>query len=109
MEEKKTWEEALEHCREHHTELTSLVSETEVLLAQSKIQKAKTTDRVWIGLTYLGNRWLWVNGDPLEYEAWTQGGDQNMCPRWSHSCGALTKEGLWEYHYCQEKLNFICY
>ncbi|KAM4603393.1 C-type lectin lectoxin-Lio2-like [Polymixia lowei] len=109
MKEKKTWEDALEHCREHHTDLTSLVSETEVLLAQREIQETQITDRVWIGLSYLGNRWLWVNHDPLEYEAWTQGGDQHMCPRWSHSCGALTKEGLWENHYCQEKLNFICY
>ncbi|KAM4634143.1 snaclec flavocetin-A subunit beta-like [Polymixia lowei] len=104
MEEKKTWEEALEHCREHHANLTSLVSANQVL----QIQGNQTPDPMWIGLRYLGNRWLWVNGDPLEYKAWTPGGDQQMCPHWSHYCGALTKEGLWENRDCQDKLYFIC-
>ncbi|KAM4634153.1 regenerating islet-derived protein 4-like [Polymixia lowei] len=89
--------------------ITMIYSQSTVPLVKSKIQGNQTSDPVWIGLSYLGNRWLWVNGDSLEYEAWTQGGDQHMCPRWSHSCGALTKEGLWENRDCQKKLNFICY
>uniref|UniRef100_A0A668A6A1 C-type lectin domain-containing protein n=1 Tax=Myripristis murdjan TaxID=586833 RepID=A0A668A6A1_9TELE len=109
VKEKKTWEDALEHCREDDTELTSLISETDLLLAQREIWKAQTTDHVWIGLRYLADSWLWVNGDPLEYEAWPQQGDQDQrCPNWGHTCGALTKEGLWRSRDCREKLHFIC-
>ncbi|XP_044047656.1 snaclec subunit B-like [Siniperca chuatsi] len=105
---KKTWEEALEHCREHQTDLTSLLSETEHLLALSKIQHDNITEQVWIGLRYLEGRWLWVNGDPLVYQAWPQGGAQDhQCPIWK-CCGALTKEGVWENWDCKEKLNFLC-
>ena len=106
---KLTWEEALLHCRENHTDLTSLLSETEILLAQTQLQKVRITEPVWIGLRYLGDGWLWVNGDPLKYEAWTEGGDQDhLCPV-QKRCGALTKEGWWENLDCQERLNFICH
>uniref|UniRef100_A0A8C3B0Z8 C-type lectin domain-containing protein n=1 Tax=Cyclopterus lumpus TaxID=8103 RepID=A0A8C3B0Z8_CYCLU len=101
-----TWQEALEHCREHHTDLSSMVFETENLLALREM-KPLNIDRVWIGLRYLGDRWLWVNGDPLEYEAW--GGVQDhQCPLLKR-CGALTIRGQWENRDCHEKLNFICY
>ncbi|XP_029293721.1 snaclec 5-like [Cottoperca gobio] len=108
VEEKKSWEGALEYCRENYTDLTSLLTETELLLATEGIQKDHISDRVWIGLRYLGDRWLWVNGEPLEYKAWPQGGDQDhQCPI-RKRCGALTKEGVWENWDCWDKLNFIC-
>lgn len=69
------WEEALEYCRDHYTDLPSLLSETEHLQAQSKIEAAQT-DHVWTGLIFLAREWLWVNGDHLEYQAWS---DRN-CP-----------------------------
>ncbi|CAB1344919.1 unnamed protein product [Coregonus sp. 'balchen'] len=63
VRERKTWEEALEYCREQHIDLTSLGEQ----------RGQTTTAHVWMGLRYLANRWLWGNGDPLEYEApgWT--------------------------------------
>ncbi|KAK1885919.1 Macrophage mannose receptor 1 [Dissostichus eleginoides] len=81
VEVKKTWEKALEHCRENQSNLTSLLDETEHLLAWKEALKVQS-ERVWIGLRYLGDRWLWVNGDPLQ--------------------AAVGELGL------QEKLNFIC-
>uniref|UniRef100_A0A8C8GQH3 C-type lectin domain-containing protein n=1 Tax=Oncorhynchus tshawytscha TaxID=74940 RepID=A0A8C8GQH3_ONCTS len=109
VRESKTWEEALEYCREQHTDLTSLVSEKELLLAQRESREAQTTTaHLWTGLRYLANRWLWVNGNPLEYEAWPQGG-QHQCPAWNLHCGAMATEGAWETRDCQENLNFICY
>ncbi|CAG5947148.1 unnamed protein product [Menidia menidia] len=108
VQEKKTWEEALVHCREHHSSLTSLLSKSETLLAQNRIRNATVTEEIWIGLRYLGDSWLWVNGDPLVYSAWPEGGDQDhLCPVWRR-CGALTKEGVWENIGCHEKLHFIC-
>uniref|UniRef100_A0A3Q1EQZ0 C-type lectin domain-containing protein n=1 Tax=Acanthochromis polyacanthus TaxID=80966 RepID=A0A3Q1EQZ0_9TELE len=107
-EEKMSWEDALSHCRQKQTDLPSLLSETDRLLAQTEIQNNNISERVWIGLRFLGDRWMWVNGDPLEYEAWSkQGGQDHQCPI-SKRCGALTKDRLWENWDCQDKLNFIC-
>uniref|UniRef100_A0A3B5M4B3 C-type lectin domain-containing protein n=1 Tax=Xiphophorus couchianus TaxID=32473 RepID=A0A3B5M4B3_9TELE len=76
--EKKTWEDALDHCREKNTNLTSLLSLTESFMAQSEIKSSDYTEQVWIGLRYLGNSWMWVNGDPLPYEAWPNGDQDHI-------------------------------
>uniref|UniRef100_A0A3B3CQJ9 C-type lectin domain-containing protein n=1 Tax=Oryzias melastigma TaxID=30732 RepID=A0A3B3CQJ9_ORYME len=108
VQEEKTWEEALDHCRENHHDFTSLISQTENLLAQNQIQNSTITQRVWVGLRFLGDTWMWVNSNPLSYQAWTQTGDQDQhSPVWKR-CGALTKQGEWENRDCEEKLHFIC-
>lgn len=104
--EEKTWEDALVHCRERNTDLTSLLSSTERLMAQTEILSSNYTEQ-WIGLRYLGNSWMWVNGDPLLYEAWPEGDQDHMCPM-LRRCVALTKQGKWESRDCQEKHSFIC-
>lgn len=105
---KMTWENALNHCRKTQASLTSLLSNEEHLLAKEMIQQDHISERVWIGLRHVGDHWLWVNGEPLEYQAWPQRGDQDhQCPI-QKRCGALTKDGLWENWDCQEELNFIC-
>uniref|UniRef100_A0A3Q3KH13 C-type lectin domain-containing protein n=1 Tax=Monopterus albus TaxID=43700 RepID=A0A3Q3KH13_MONAL len=103
-----SWEEALEHCRLNHGDLPSLLNETQDNLALNKINQANITDPVWIGLRYLNDRWLWVNGDPLVYEHWAQGGGEqdHQCPI-QKRCGALSTKG-WESLDCQNELNFIC-
>uniref|UniRef100_A0A8P4G8W1 C-type lectin domain-containing protein n=1 Tax=Dicentrarchus labrax TaxID=13489 RepID=A0A8P4G8W1_DICLA len=109
VEEKKTWEDALLHCSQTDTTLTSLISETENLQALRKIQHNNITERVWIGLRFLGHRWLWVDGEPLVYEDWAEGGEEDhQCPIMKR-CGALTKGGQWENWDCEDSLHFICY
>ncbi|XP_046900202.1 secretory phospholipase A2 receptor-like [Hypomesus transpacificus] len=108
VREPKTWEEALEYCREQYTDLTSLLSETEMLLAHREIQEQAQTALVWTGLRFLGDRWLWVNGDPVDYQAWPPGGG-HQCPARNLRCGAVGTAGHWEAHDCQERLRFICY
>uniref|UniRef100_A0A3Q3FG11 C-type lectin domain-containing protein n=1 Tax=Labrus bergylta TaxID=56723 RepID=A0A3Q3FG11_9LABR len=68
----------------------------------NEIQHDHITERVWIGLRFLGDRWLWVDGDPLVYEAWPEGDQEHQCPL-RKRCGALTKEGHWENWDCEEK------
>ena len=106
-QQEKSWEEALQHCRQTSTNLTSLLSESQNLLAQTQIQiqQGGATQRAWIGLRFLEDGWMWVNGHPLEYQAWNQTGAQ--CPGWRR-CGALTREGAWEDRDCRERLSFIC-
>uniref|UniRef100_A0A668VMQ0 C-type lectin domain-containing protein n=1 Tax=Oreochromis aureus TaxID=47969 RepID=A0A668VMQ0_OREAU len=110
--EEKTWEEALEYCREHHDDLASVVSETEMMLIQRELRKHNTTEHVWIGLRFLSQDWLWVDGQEMDYEAWGEGG-KPLCPHPKMKCGALQVTGgslsVWEAHDCEERRNFICY
>lgn len=108
VEIERTWETAFSYCRNKHTALTSLASETEHLLALRKIQQDHITERVWIGLRYLADRWMWMDGHPSVYRAWDKEDQDNQCPIWKR-CAALTKGGAWESWDCTDKLNFICY
>ncbi|TKS68884.1 Dromaiocalcin-1 [Collichthys lucidus] len=108
VEIEKTWETAFSYCRNKHTAFTSLASETEHLLALRKIQQGHITERVWIGLRYLVDRWTWMDGHPSVYRAWDKEDQDNQCPIWKR-CAALTKGGVWESRDCTDKLNFICY
>lgn len=87
VRKRKTWDEALEYCREHHRDLASVASDTEMLLIQKELNKYNTTDHVWIGLHFFPGHWLWVDGQPLNYEAWGQEG-KPACPE-VKQCAAL--------------------
>lgn len=92
VRERKTWEEALEHCREHHHDLASVTSETEMLLIQKELEKKKSTGRVWIGLRFFSGKWLWVDRKPLTYEAWGQK-VRPACVNLTMECAALQVKG----------------
>uniref|UniRef100_A0A668VIY0 C-type lectin domain-containing protein n=1 Tax=Oreochromis aureus TaxID=47969 RepID=A0A668VIY0_OREAU len=85
VEEEKTWEEALVYCREHHDDLASVASETEMLLIQRELKKHNTTELGWIGLRFLPGDWLWVDGQEMEYEAWGERG-KPTCPHPKMKC-----------------------
>ena len=115
VKETVRWEEALEHCRRQGGDLLGMPSDTRLLLALRELQKTSTTQRAWIGLRYLGSRWLWVNGDPMRFQGWSKDEGspdalpkQPSCPALDGSCGAVTREGVWEARDCQERLSFIC-
>ncbi|XP_051269656.1 secretory phospholipase A2 receptor-like isoform X1 [Dicentrarchus labrax] len=108
VKENKTWEEAMEQCRQQHTDLVSLRSESALIKTLQTCREAQT-DHVWIGLRYLAGNWLWVNGDDMRYYARSQE-KAPQCPAKSRHCGALSLEGqLWDSRDCEEKLNFVCY
>lgn len=104
-QEKETWEEALSYCRDSHSELTVLQSKTEHLLALSKVKKGPGP-RVWIGLRFLANQWMWINGRRFGFRAWNWD-QQHHCPALNR-CGTLTRDGQWESWDCMDKLHFLC-
>ncbi|KAJ0062262.1 hypothetical protein NL108_002585 [Boleophthalmus pectinirostris] len=118
VSERKTWEEALDYCREHHHDLASVASETELMLMQKELSKSVIADHVWIGLQFLAGDWLWVDKQPLEYEAWGLSGKPG-CPALNEGCAALevviqsSEETVdvkaWNTHNCDEKFYFMCY
>lgn len=131
VNKKKTWEEAMGYCRQHHRDLASLLSETEMMLISKKLLKIQNTEPVWIGLHFFSGKWLWVDGETSSYKAWGQGGEPG-CPDSKQVCAALRMKGTnsmvspskydtcvpsgtnnivyeWEAHNCDDQLPLICY
>uniref|UniRef100_A0A673HXB0 C-type lectin domain-containing protein n=1 Tax=Sinocyclocheilus rhinocerous TaxID=307959 RepID=A0A673HXB0_9TELE len=105
--ETKTWDEALDYCIERNTTLASMNSSTIMDLAMNMAQNALTVN-VWTGLRFLMAHWFWVNGDDLEYKAWSNEGEV-QCPAMNQRCGALDRDRrVWNPQNCQERLNFFC-
>lgn len=104
VQEKKTWEEALDYCRIHYTGLATLASEIQVQLAELESNQTQT-DSIWTGLHFLDGKWVWVSKEPLGNLV-----SLPSCPAPSYQCGVRnTKTHIWENRDCNEKLNFLCY
>uniref|UniRef100_A0A3B4ACZ7 C-type lectin domain-containing protein n=1 Tax=Periophthalmus magnuspinnatus TaxID=409849 RepID=A0A3B4ACZ7_9GOBI len=103
VKERMVWEDALKFCRGNHQDLASVASETEMMLMQSELLKhVSSTEYVWVGLRFLADRWMWVDRQPLVYDAWGPN-EQPWCP--AMRCGALKVTGtLWNSRDCNEKL-----
>uniref|UniRef100_A0A8C6TZN6 C-type lectin domain-containing protein n=1 Tax=Neogobius melanostomus TaxID=47308 RepID=A0A8C6TZN6_9GOBI len=95
--ERLTWEEALQYCRTHHTDLASVASETEMMLIKKELSKDPSSDDVWIGLRFLAGEWLWVDGQPFSYESW------GLLP------AELCELEGWNVHDCEVRRHFLCY
>ena len=106
--ERMSWEEALLYCREKYTDLASLLTDTDMALADEKASNAQTA-QVWTSLRFLAGEWLWVSETQEADQKFTQG-NLSSCPAHPYSCGARSRDGdRWENQDCQEKLNFLCY
>ncbi|KAJ0033504.1 hypothetical protein NQD34_000611, partial [Periophthalmus magnuspinnatus] len=117
VHERKTWEEALEHCKSldqmgkcpgtsstckiQHS-LATVESPVDNIHVGKRIYRA--TDEVWIGLRFLGGQWWWVNGEPVN--------DHSIlpsCPDHLSHCGAFSKTtNSLSITDCSKKLHFIC-
>ncbi|CAL8325614.1 unnamed protein product [Arctogadus glacialis] len=106
VEEKKTWEEALDHCRalgpdaSKRMDLLSFHDEEELSYAQEEMTRA-LTEEVWIGLRWLAGRWLWMDRNA--------GGVITLpeCPANGNHCGTLSGGGQ-QARSCVEKRRFFC-
>ena len=112
--ERRTWEEALEYCRERHDDLASLAPETDLLVASRKTREAQTTERVWVGLRHLGSSWMWLKGAPLGNKASLRMGLQGQpcstcATQQCYTCGSLSHSGELQGVDCKTQLNFLCY
>ncbi|KPP71364.1 hypothetical protein Z043_109738 [Scleropages formosus] len=103
VQETMTWEEALVYCRTNYKDLVSLLSQKELIVAQQKIGVAQGT-YWWTGLRYLGDRWMWVNGDTLNWTSLQLA----QCPVKPFHCWALSSNPTGDNRFCEEQLGFIC-
>ncbi|XP_042615168.1 C-type mannose receptor 2-like [Cyprinus carpio] len=102
--EKKSWEEALEHCRTQYSGLASLSTSLLHFRANNETVDLQTPS-VWTGVRFLAGSWFWVNGESL--------GNLDQlpeCPARPLYCGSQNLAAKsWENRDCSEKLNFVCY
>uniref|UniRef100_A0AAY4BVN1 C-type lectin domain-containing protein n=1 Tax=Denticeps clupeoides TaxID=299321 RepID=A0AAY4BVN1_9TELE len=103
VNENKTWDQALDYCRQNYTDLASVLTDREMIVA---VRRSWGQDQVWIALRFVVKYWLWISGDALEYEVWS--GGQQQCPVEGYYCGALSDKA-WINKNCSQKYGFICY
>ncbi|XP_051575953.1 snaclec stejaggregin-B subunit beta-1-like [Myxocyprinus asiaticus] len=107
VQQEKTWEEALDYCRQHYIDLAIINIEMIMAEARNTITAAQTED-VWTGLRFLAGHWFWVNGDDVDYTSWSAEGEL-QCPAMSQRCGVLNRnEKVWKPRDCDRRLNFLC-
>ncbi|KAK7176861.1 hypothetical protein R3I93_000950 [Phoxinus phoxinus] len=107
VHQNKTWDEALDHCRQHYTDLASLRSQMIMAEAINNTITSQTA-YVWTGLRFMAGHWYWVSGHNLQYKAWSVEGEL-QCPARDLRCGALDRKTfIWRPNNCEDKLNFLC-
>ncbi|XP_058867979.1 macrophage mannose receptor 1-like [Acipenser ruthenus] len=101
IEELKTWTEAQQYCREHHTDLVSIKNASE----NEELVKKAQGKPFWIGL--FNEPWKWSHqGDNYTFHNWNYwepdngGGDEN--------CVMMSKTGEWIDYGCNIQLPFFC-
>uniref|UniRef100_A0A668UAJ6 C-type lectin domain-containing protein n=1 Tax=Oreochromis aureus TaxID=47969 RepID=A0A668UAJ6_OREAU len=107
IRENKTWEEALNYCRQKHDDLVSISNPAEQGWVQERAKNA-STPFVWLGLRYgcAARLWLWVTDYVVCYERWASGGRTEDCDM----SAAMTTGGQheWVSQRENETFNFIC-
>ncbi|KAJ0058545.1 hypothetical protein NL108_016631 [Boleophthalmus pectinirostris] len=121
----KTWEEALVHCRSLSSGNRRYDLATVLTLEDHDFVKSQITNQVrpsaavqccavhvcglcdvqvWTGLRFLGDRWVWVGGEKVQYN------DITTCPE-SKRCGVVDKmtNQLYNIANCEEQRKFFCY
>ncbi|XP_058866937.1 macrophage mannose receptor 1-like isoform X2 [Acipenser ruthenus] len=109
IEEMKTWTEAQQYCREHHTDLVSIKSASE---NEDLVKKAQGKP-FWIGL--FNNLWKWSHqGDNYTFQNWNtvepnnMGGNEN-CVVLALRDSQYLARGKWNDQNCKLKRPFFCF
>uniref|UniRef100_A0A3B3SUB6 C-type lectin domain-containing protein n=1 Tax=Paramormyrops kingsleyae TaxID=1676925 RepID=A0A3B3SUB6_9TELE len=103
-----TWNEALNYCRTHHSDLVSVHNEEIQYWVSRRAEKA-STDHVWLGLRFSCYLNLfWISAENVRYQNWAPNNIFN-----SNLCGTTGAVQSKDPHYWvslpeTKELNFIC-
>ncbi|XP_058866616.1 macrophage mannose receptor 1-like [Acipenser ruthenus] len=109
IEELKTWTEAQQYCREHHTDLVSIKNASE---NEDLVKKAQGYS-FWIGL--FNNPWKWSHqGDNYTFHNWNTGepnnaGGNENCVEIGVMGNQYLSRGEWNDVNCRLMLPFFCF
>ncbi|XP_027551485.1 macrophage mannose receptor 1-like isoform X1 [Neopelma chrysocephalum] len=104
--QKKTWFEAREFCREIGGDLAAIRSEKEQTVIENLIKKKSPSSQpFWIGLQCLDpdGGLSWSDGSPVNYKAKNYFYDTAF-----EDCGAIREDPLWIMDHCEYSHNWIC-
>ncbi|KAK6466638.1 macrophage mannose receptor 1-like [Huso huso] len=97
----KTWPDAHQYCRQHHTDLVSIKSTSE----NEDIKKKAPASPFWIGL--FNNPWKWADEENSTFQNWNifepAGGYAKCVLIYSPN------QGKWEDWPCDDWKYFVCY
>ncbi|XP_039465906.1 secretory phospholipase A2 receptor-like [Oreochromis aureus] len=107
IKENKTWEEALDYCRESHRGLVSITNRYQQRWAEVRAKNA-SSPFVWLGLRYSCtlDLWFWVNDELVCYEKWSKNRKTEEC---GSAVGMERGQHEWVSQSENEKYNFICF
>ncbi|NWI90584.1 MRC1 protein, partial [Pitta sordida] len=106
--QKKTWFEARDFCREIGGDLAAIRSEKEQIVIGNLIKKkSPSSQRFWIGLQCLDpdGGLSWSDGSPVNYKA-----SNNFYSTAFEDCGAISEDPSpsWIKEHCEYSHNWIC-
>ncbi|XP_069576013.1 C-type lectin domain family 12 member B-like isoform X5 [Brachyistius frenatus] len=99
--DRKTWEEAREHCKIRSSDLVVVDNAEEKTYVSGKSWKSSGNKGYWIGLKADGGKWKWVDGSDLADSSWIEN------PTDGHCAISVWKEG-WKSVNCTNRNNWIC-
>ncbi|KAF7654039.1 hypothetical protein LDENG_00075420 [Lucifuga dentata] len=104
---KKTWEDAVDYCRERNWDLVSVSNEKMQVWAELEAMKADTPF-VWLGLRYtcVLEFWFWISDEYFGFKHWKGNDITTECDM----SGAMEKTGdhRWFSQPDTEEFEFIC-
>ncbi|XP_029111853.1 macrophage mannose receptor 1-like [Scleropages formosus] len=107
VQENKTWNEALNYCRQKYVDLVS-VHDDKMQQWVARMAENATSDHVWLGLRFscFLNFWFWVSGHTVCYDNWAPGNGTGHCG----NTAAVQSGGGHQWVSLPEtqELNFIC-
>ena len=107
IKENKTWEEAINHCRENYNDLISITDAEQQRWVQERAKNASSS-HVWLALrfTCILEAWFWVTDERVDYKNWASEVKMDDCDM----SGAMEARG--EHKWIKEddmrKFNFFC-
>ncbi|NXG26234.1 MRC1 protein, partial [Grallaria varia] len=104
--QKKTWFEARDFCRDIGGDLAAIRSEKEQTVIENLIKKKSSKSRpFWIGLQCLDpdGGLSWSDGSPVNYKAKNYFDDIAF-----EECGAISEDPSWIMEHCEYSHNWIC-
>ncbi|MGH0160678.1 UNVERIFIED_CONTAM: hypothetical protein FKN15_069706 [Acipenser sinensis] len=97
----KTWTEAQQYCREHHTDLVSIKNASE----NEDLEKKAQGKPFWIGL--FNEPWKWSHqGDNYTFHYWVNKQPNNFDNK--QKCVAMKNSGEWNDLNCNTQNPFFC-